>query len=256
MALTERDSKIYATITDCPISSRLITDSALGIGSIVKRKENGKEYNVSKAIESINKKVQSVYDTMDLVVSHFNAGDSEGVSNIIKSRCRNDVILICPVSEVPLQGKSPLLAVWTLFHVVYPDAVMTVVDKRVGLINVGDSTSRVNSNPSPAVFTIVNILKITGTRISERSFGDSFHNLLETLKNEKDPTSQRVIDMAIAKQAQYLKFDKIEATGADVTTTSSEPEYTFVTETVLTVDDDGYIIDWNYQLVASTVEEG
>lgn len=104
------------------------------------------------------------------LLAAFNTGDFEALTNLLRERCNPQVILSAPSWQCHAYGVPSLLVFWSLLHELHPDAIMTVLERRMR----SAFSPHTNCVDQSAEY----VCKFAGTRITAHPMAAPFQSLL------------------------------------------------------------------------------
>ncbi len=168
-------------------------------------------------------------EVFDPIMEAFNTGDFDQMANLVRSNCHPDVVVKMPQS-MTYPGVTPILVLWGLLHKIYPDAMIKILERRIS-----------SSTSSIAPIQLVEyVFKFHGSRITTKPVLDSFSEIMDS--NGNKPMSHQEMRSVISRH-----MNAIPPTSFD------EHECSFIAEVVLSFDNDNKIIEWRYDILASSV---
>jgi hypothetical protein len=116
---------------------------------------------------------------LDDIFKAFNVCDVDLLYKLLKARCCEDVAFLTAGVSSEVIGFMALFSCWSLAHETYPDAMVTILERRV-------SSDPMSQSVSQRLSTVEIVFKFVGTRITSRTMVEVYSKFIETQSCENN----------------------------------------------------------------------
>lgn len=164
-------------------------------------------------------------------IKAFNTGDIEALVSTIHASCESSVVLQVEEWQCIGNGSKDMLGFWCLLHEVFPDAIMSILERRL----------RNNLTDQQQLRCVEYVCKLAGTRITTYPMHKIFTSLVTDLSVIDEVSATDLTDL-VSKHFAQVDPSHFQ-----------ERNCTYIIETVLIFTDDDLIQNMSLQILASTL---
>ena len=201
-----------------------------------KRKRDEVNEDASQEMAQQEERKRQRLEVFDPMLEAFNVGDFKALSKQVRSACHPEVRLKVSGLQREVRGVVPILLFYGLLHETFPDAMTKILEKRLS------SSASAAAQRSAAQNSVEYVYKMVGTRITSRPVEESFAALLCALCDAASLSNEDEVDKAVARQMASIPPQAYE-----------ESECSYIVETVLALDGENRIVEWNHDILAADV---